>query len=132
MTLLSNQLALMGPKYSGDAIDAIAAEGGVAFEVVWYNVRRMLLCYVLSAILSYFLAVLMLFLSQKIVYIMRRQVFEKLTSLPVGYFDTHPTGDIISHISYDIDTINSTLSHDLIQIMTCIYTVVGLYHSQFS
>jgi len=56
---------------------------------------------------------------------MRKQLFEKLTSLPVGYFDTHPTGDIISHISYDIDTINSTLSHDLVQIMTSLYTVVG-------
>jgi ATP-binding cassette subfamily B protein len=52
-------------------------------------------------------------------------VFEKLTSLPVGYFDTHQTGEIISHLSYDIDTINSTLSHDLVQIMTSIYTVLG-------
>ena len=56
---------------------------------------------------------------------MRRQVFEKLTALPVNYFDTHATGDIISHLSYDIDTINATLSHDLIQVMTSIYTVVG-------
>jgi ATP-binding cassette subfamily B protein len=56
---------------------------------------------------------------------MRKQVFEKLTTLPVNFFDTHATGDIISHLSYDIDTINSTLSHDLIQIMTSIYTVVG-------
>ena len=56
---------------------------------------------------------------------MRKQVFEKLTTLPVGYFDTHATGDIISHLSYDIDTINSTLSHDLIQVMTSLYTVIG-------
>lgn len=125
MTLLSNQLALLGPKFSGDAIDAIVEGGSVNFEVVWYNVIRMLICYVLSAVLSYVLAVLMLYLSQKIVYIMRRQVFEKLTTLPVGYFDTHATGDIISHLSYDIDTINSTLSHDLVQTMTSLYTVIG-------
>ena len=56
---------------------------------------------------------------------MRKQVFEKLTTLPVSFFDTHATGDIISHLSYDIDTINSTLSHDLVQILTSIYTVVG-------
>ena len=68
---------------------------------------------------------MMLCLSQRIIYKMRKQVFEKLTILPVGYFDTHATGDIISHLSYDIDTINSTLSHDLIQVMTSIYTVVG-------
>lgn len=125
MTLFSNQLALLGPKYSGEAIDSIAISGGVDFGRVWLNVGRMIVCYALSAVMSYLLAVLMIFLSQKIVYTMRKQLFEKLTSLPVGYFDTHPTGDIISHISYDIDTINSTLSHDFVQIMTSIYTVVG-------
>ncbi len=125
LTLVSNQLSLLGPKYSGDAIDALAPSGGVDFDAVWYNVTRMLICYLASALMSYLLAVLMIHISQKIVYTMRKQLFEKLTSLPVGYFDTHPTGDIISHISYDIDTINSTLSHDLVQIMTSVYTVIG-------
>ena len=85
----------------------------------------MLTCYVISAILSYVLSVVMINLSQRIIYKMRKQVFEKLTTLPVNFFDTHATGDIISLLSYDIDTINSTLSHDLIQVMTSIYTVVG-------
>ena len=125
MTLLSNQLSLLGPKYSGEAIDAIAVSGGINFNLVWQSITKMLLCYLISAVLSYILASLMIYLSQRIVYTMRKQLFEKLTSLPVGYFDTHPTGDIISHISYDIDTINSTLSHDFVQIMTSIYTVCG-------
>ncbi len=125
LTLASNQLSLMGPKYSGDALDAIAGEGGVQFDVVWSNVVKMLACYLASAILSYLLAVLMIQISQKIVYTMRRQLFEKLTSLPVGYFDTHATGDIISRISYDIDTVNSSLSQDLVQVMTSVYTVIG-------
>lgn len=125
ITLFSNQLALMGPSYSGKAIDAIANIGGVDFDTVKYNIVRMLICYILSAAMSYALSVLMIFLSQKIVYTMRKQIFEKLTSLPVSYFDTHPTGDIISHVSYDIDTLNSSLSHDFVQIMTSVYTVVG-------
>ena len=125
LTLGANQLSLLGPKYSGAAIDAIEFSGGVDFPTVWENVGFMLTCYVISAILSYALSVVMIHLSQKIIYKMRKQVFEKLTTLPVNYFDTHATGDIISHLSYDIDTINSTLSHDLIQVMTSIYTVVG-------
>lgn len=125
LTLLSNQLSLMGPKYSGAAIDAMEIDGGVDFSVVWENVAWMLLCYVVSAVLSYLLAVIMIRLSQKIIFKMRKQLFEKLNTLPVGYFDTHATGDIISHISYDIDVINATLSHDLIQVMTSIYSVVG-------
>jgi ATP-binding cassette subfamily B protein len=125
MTLLSNQLALLGPRYSGAAIDAIEEARGVNFPAVWQNVIKMLICYVTSAVLSYVLAVIMVNLSQRIVYRMRKQVFEKLNTLPVGYFDTHPTGDIISRISYDIDTLNSTLSHDLVQVMTSVYTVIG-------
>ena len=124
-TLLSNQLSLLGPRYSGAALDAIESLQGVDFPVVWENVIKMIVCYALSAILSYVLAVIMIHLSQKITYKMRKELFEKLNTLPIGYFDTHPTGDIISHLSYDIDTINSTLSHDLVQVMTSIYTVVG-------
>lgn len=125
LTLCSNQLALLGPMYSGDAIDAISAESGVNFEAVSENILKMLICYALSAVMSYILSIVMIKLSQRIIYTMRRQLFEKLTTLPVGYFDTHATGDIISRISYDIDTVNSTLSQDLVQIMTSIYTVIG-------
>ncbi len=125
LTLASNQLSLLGPMYSGEAIDAISLPGGVDFEAVGINIGKMLICYVASAVLAYAMAVLMIHLSQRIVYTMRKQLFEKLTSLPVNYFDTHAVGDIISRISYDIDTVNSSLSHDLVQVMTSIYTVVG-------
>ena len=125
LTLLSNQLSLLGPRYSGAAIDAIELEGGVDFSTVWVNIGFMIACYALSALLAYVLSVVMLNLSQRIIFKMRKQVFEKLMTLPVNYFDTHATGDIISHLSYDIDTINSTLSHDLIQVMTSLYTVIG-------
>ena len=45
--------------------------------------------------------------------------------LPVRYFDSHQTGDIISRISYDIDTVNASLSNDLLQVATSAITVVG-------
>ncbi len=124
-TLLSNFLSLLGPMYSGYAIDAIQTESGVDFSAMWKNVSIMLACYAASALLSYVLALLMVNVSQRIVYKMRSQVFEKLNTLPVSYFDTHPTGDIVSRISYDIDTINTSLTHDLVQVMTSVYTVLG-------
>jgi ATP-binding cassette subfamily B protein len=125
LTLTSNQLSLLGPRYSGAAIDAIELESGVDFPVVFENILYMLGCYAIAALMTYVLSVVMINLSQRIIYKMRKQVFEKLMTLPVNFFDTHATGDIISHLSYDIDTINSTLSHDLVQVMTSIYTVVG-------
>ncbi len=124
-TLTANQLSLMGPTFSGTAIDAIANKNGVDFPVVWENVIKMVVCYVISSIMSYGLSIFMVTLSQKIVYSMRKQVFEKLNTLPVTYFDNNAVGDIVSRISYDIDTINGTLSHDLVQVMASLYTVIG-------
>lgn len=126
LMLSSNLLALAGPALSGKAIDAIAAgEGAVDFSRVWLFGILLIAFYTVSAALSYLLSTLMVRLSQKIIYTMRREVFDHLTSLPVGYFDTHATGDIISHISYDIDTVNTSLSHDILQVLASIVTVVG-------
>ena len=126
LTIGSNLLSLVGPMLSGYAIDAIEpGVGGVDFDRVFYYAGLMVLFYLASSVLSYILAVLMIHISRKVVYRMRRDVFHRLMELPVGYFDTHQTGDIISRISYDIDTVNASLSNDLVQILTTIITVVG-------
>ncbi len=126
LMLLSNLLALAAPKLSEKAIDAIEPGlGRVVFSEVFFWCAWMLVFYVLSAVLSYILAILMVKLGQKIVYTMRRELFDHLTELPVGYFDVHATGEIISRISYDIDTINTSLSHDLLQIGASTVTVLG-------
>ena len=126
LMLSSNLLALAGPMLSGKAIDAIEpGRGAVNFGEVWLFVGLLIVFYAVSGMLSYILSVIMVNLSQRIIYTMRREVFEHLTSLPVGYFDTHQTGDIISHISYDIDTVNTSLSHDILQVLASIVTVVG-------
>jgi len=125
MMLVSNLLALAGPKITGFIIDAIDAETGVDMNTVTKWCIVLVVFYVTSAILSYFLAVLMAWISQRVSYTMRKEVFAHLTELPVGYFDTHQTGDIVSHISYDIDTVNASLSHDLLQICVSVVTVVG-------
>ncbi len=131
MTVVSNQLALMGPDFLGNALDAIDRESGVLFDVVWENFYYMIICYAVSEVISYILTVIMVNLSQRITYTMRRQLFEKLTTLPVGYFDSHAIGDIISRISYDIDTINASLSTDMIQVLRSIYMVVGSFWFMF-
>ena len=126
LMLTSNLLALAGPKLSGLAIDGIAlGAGNVPLSDVLYYLALLLLCYAVSGLLSYVLAILMVHLSQRIIYSLRREVFEHLTTLPVGYFDRHQTGDIISHISYDIDTLNASLSHDLLQVCASVVTVSG-------
>ena len=123
--LSANLLALAGPKLSGEAINAITGKGTVDFAVIGNKVSLLILCYAGSAILSLGLALTLVRLGQKITYTLRKDIFDHLLTLPVGYFDTHQTGDIISHISYDVDTVNTSLSHDLLQICASIVTVVG-------
>ena len=128
LTVGSNLLALLGPMLSGRAIDAIGVEPGQAdFPTIFLYCGLMVAFYAVSSLLSYILSILMIQLSQKIVYQMRQQVFNRLTELPVGYFDTHQTGDIVSRISYDIDTVNASLSNDLVQIAASVITVVGSF-----
>ncbi len=126
LTIGSNVFALIGPMLSGFAIDAIEpGKGMVVFETVFYYAGWMLIFYIVSFILSYLLSVLMINLSQKIISKMREDVFNKLVELPISYYDRNQVGDIISKFSYDIDTINTSLSSDIIQICASTITVVG-------
>lgn len=126
LTVGGNLLALAGPYVSGLAIDAMElGTGKVDFSSVGFYSALMVLLYIASAVLSYALTRLMIVISRRVVNTMRRDVFNKLTELPVGYFDTNQTGDILSRISYDIDTINTSLSNDLVQVFASVVTVVG-------
>ncbi len=126
LTIVSNLFALLGPLLSGYAIDAIQpGKGLVVFQKVFYYAAWMVVFYVISSALSYVLSILMIRFSQKIVRRMREDLFTKLVDLPVGYFDRHQAGDIISRISYDIDTVNTSLSTDVVQIAASVITIVG-------
>lgn len=122
LTILSNLLSLIGPYLTGRTVSAM--EDGVKFDQVFILAGLMILFYLLSSILNYILSIAMVRISQSVVYKMRQDVFKKLTEVPVSYFDQNQTGDIISKISYDIDTINTSLATDVISIFTSLITVV--------
>ncbi|MDD3335110.1 MAG: ABC transporter ATP-binding protein [Eubacteriales bacterium] len=123
-----NLLALVGPKLSGAAIDAMRlGKGKVDFSTVYRYAVLMAAFYFASAGMSYLLAVLMIRLSKNVVYHMRKDAFNRLSSLPVSFFDCHQPGEVISVISYDIDTINASLSTDLVQMLASLITVVGSF-----
>ncbi|TNF08145.1 MAG: ABC transporter ATP-binding protein [Bacillota bacterium] len=122
LTLISNVLSLVGPYLTGRTISAM--ENGVKFNQVFFFAGLMILFYLLSSILSYILSIAMVRISQSVVYKMRKDLFEKLNKVSISYFDKNQTGDIISKMSYDIDTINTSLATDVVQIFTSIITVV--------
>ena len=113
---------------SGDGIQDASSGAeprAIDFEKLRHYILLMLICYLGSALLALALAVVLAQLGKKITYRLRKDLFEHLVKLPVGYFDRRQTGDIISHISYDVDTVNTSLSHDLLQVASSVVTVVG-------
>ena len=125
LSLSSSMLSLYGPKLSGQAINAIdLGAGKVDFDTVFRCAVLMTVFYLASAGLTYLLNVVMIRLSRTVSKQMRHDVFENLTALPVAFFDRFQTGDIISTITYDVDTVNQSLSSDLLQILQSTVTVV--------
>ncbi len=125
LSLISNVLSLVGPTLSGKAIDAIRpGENAVDFKTVFFYTGLMLIFYFVSSVLSYILSALMVQISRKTVYKMRKDLFEHLMRLPVSFYDKTAVGEVLSVLSYDIDNINASLSNDVVHIFTSIITVV--------
>lgn len=128
LTVGSNLFSLIGPMLSGYAVDAIEPGAGkVIFSKVFFYAGWMVAFYIMSSVFTYVLRRIMITISRGVVKKMRQDVFERLMSLPVGYFDVHQSGDIISRISYDIDTVNTSLSQDVVQLLTTVITVAGAF-----
>ena len=128
LCLTSNILSLLGPYLAGKAIkEAAAGVGKVNFDNVYYYAIRMLIFYLSSSALSISINMIMMYMSRRISRKMRKDVFDKLMKLPVGFFDTNQAGDIISRVSYDIDVVSTCLGTDIVAIMTSAVTIVGSF-----
>ena len=124
LSVSSSLFSLYGPKLSGQAINAIdLGYGKVDFNTVYSCVILMIIFYLLSAILTYLLNAVMIRLSKIISKQMRHDIFENMSKLPVSFYDQYQTGNIISIVTYDVDTVNQSLSSDLLQILQSIVTV---------
>jgi len=128
LTLIANGLQLLGPFLTGNVIDLISDINQInVWEKVIQLVLLMFIVYLVSSILMYLLSSLMITISQKIVVNMRQDLFNKFVDLPISYFDRHQIGDLLSRISYDIDTINTSLSSDLVQLFGSFVVVIGAF-----
>ena len=127
LSILGNALGLLSPKLSGEAIKAIELESGVDFPIVIHYVLLMIAAAALSSIISWALSAIMIRLSRNVVSKMRKDLFDHLTTLPISFFDQHQVGDVLSILSYDVDTVGATLSTDLTQIISSLVTVIGSF-----
>ena len=128
LAVAGNICNLLGPKFAGEAIAAAdAGPGTVDFGVVGHYAVWMLVVYVLSSVLTLLVNLGMMRISRQVAERMRGDIFNKMMTLPVSFFDRNQAGDIISRVSYDVDVICTSLSTDVVQIMTSVVTVVGSF-----
>ncbi len=132
LTFASNIGNLLGPRFAGKAIGEAEAGfklgiGMINMTTVKHYALLMLIVYIGSSLLNFTVNISMMRVGRRVARNMRRDVFNKLMTLPVGYFDRNQAGDIISRVSYDIDVVALSLSTDVIHILTSLVTVIGSF-----
>ena len=123
MVIASSVLALTGPYLIGVAIDNYIVPGD--FPGLLNISITLASIYIGSAFFTWAQNYIMIGVSQAIVFQMRRDLFEKLHSLPLGYFDSKPHGEIMSRVTNDMDNLSSTLNNSTTQVFSSFITIVG-------
>ncbi len=136
LAALSTVFTVISPKIMGMAITKLMEgatdklNGVIGAEIDYSYIGKILFLlgalYLAAAIFSYLQRYLMSGITQKIVYTLREDVDKKLSKLPLKYYDENQTGEILSRITNDVDTISSTLQQTITQMITSIVTVIGI------
>jgi ATP-binding cassette subfamily B protein len=105
---------------------------GVDFDAIGRILLLLAALYLASMFFSWLQQFLTVGIAQGIVFKLRNDVDDKLTRLPLRYFDDHPRGDILSRVTNDIDNIAQTLTQALTQITTSVLTVIGVLVMMFA
>lgn len=127
LSLISSLAQLAGPYLIGLIFDILDSSSTTKLSEVAQILIWLIGFYVLSVFLQYSLSILMIMIAQKVIVRMRAAVFEKFTTLSISYFDRYQIGDMLSRISYDIDTINTSLSADVVVLFSSFVTVISAF-----
>lgn len=131
-TILATLLNVYAPKVTGQVTDTILdglkanGLGGIDLAAVLSILSTLLILYVGNAVLLYGQHWLMTGISQKIVRTMRADISQKLTRLPLSYYDSQTHGELLSRAVNDVDTVSSSLQQSLNQLISAAITLVGI------
>lgn len=131
----STVFAIVGPKILARATDALAEGifekignvGGINFTYIGRIIILLIILYVISAIFNYIQGWIISNVSQQVAFDLRKSLSEKMSRMPLSYFDTHSSGDILSRVTNDIDTIAQSLNQSMPQIITSTVSVIGIF-----
>ncbi len=142
LAILSNIFSIVSPKILGNAT-TLLFDGEVAilkkipgaqidFEGLIRILVTLAVLYAISALFSYLQQYMMVFVAQGTVYDLRKQVYDKLTRLPLKYYDSQSHGDILSRVTNDVDNISNTLQQSMTQLLSAVVTLTGIVIMMFT
>lgn len=125
---------IWGPKILSKAITELfnglikkyQGTGGIDFDKIGGILLFMLGLYVVASLFGIIQGWIMSTISQKITYRMRKEISEKIDRMPMNYFESRTTGEVLSRITNDVDTLGQSLNQSLTQLITSTFTIIGV------
>ncbi|OXM17017.1 ABC transporter ATP-binding protein [Paenibacillus herberti] len=126
---------ILGPKILGEAttkvfegvMNVISGTGdGIDFGFVGQIMIILVSLYIISALFAYIQGYIMSNVAMKVTYNLRRDISEKIHKLPLKYFDKKNYGEVLSHITNDVDAISNSLNQSMTQIITSVTSIIGI------
>ncbi|MDY3861813.1 MAG: ABC transporter ATP-binding protein [Ruminococcus sp.] len=131
---------ILGPKIMGNAttelfngiISKFSGGAGIDFAAIANILLWLIALYVASALFAFIQGLIMVNISQKIGYRMRNEIIRKINRLPMNYFDKKQTGEVLSIVTNDVDTLTTGLNQSTTQLITSAATIIGVLYMMFS
>lgn len=127
--IITTLVNIFGTKLNGDIVDNYIAVRDMSGL---FKICIVLIVMYISATLSTFVQNrLMVSIAQKTSADIRKDLYSKMQELPLKYFDTHSSGDLMSRLTNDIDNINMTLSQSITQLISGVINIIGMLIAMF-
>lgn len=133
-TLLSSAAFTALPLAVGKGIDALVAairsyDGSVgivetALQVLWLPVALIAASALISGLLAYVQQYLIASVGEELTLSLRRDISAKLHRLPLRYFDTHKTGEVMSRVTNDLEKVSAAMQEGLPQFISSVFTIL--------
>lgn len=122
---------IAAPKITQKILDQLIMPSGIDFTVIMYYGITLAVVYIVSQVLAFIQHNIMAIITAKVSRNLRKQISDKINTLPLSYFDKRSYGDVLSCVTNDIDTIGQTLNQSLSNIITSITMVIGVIIMMF-
>ena len=122
--IISTVVSVLATKYYGDVIDNYIIPGNLSgLKMICLFMGAI---YLISVLATYGQNLIMVKIAQETTAEIRRQLFNSMQKLPLRFFDTHSSGDLMSRLTNDVDNINMTLSQSITQMISGMITIIGM------